>query len=112
MLTRFMLPNYAAGLALAGLMALAAPAQAQAPDAVKGARFADRWCTTCHVISGGQSRGTDVAPPFDRIAAKPEWLQENELFNFLSRPHRVMPDFSPSHRDVIDLIAFLKRQQP
>ncbi|QCK87958.1 cytochrome c [Phreatobacter aquaticus] len=112
MLTRFMLPIDAAGLALAVVLAMAAPAAAQAPDPVKGARFADRWCTSCHVISGGQSRGTDVAPPFDRIAAKPEWLEENALFNFLSRPHRTMPDFSPSHRDVIDLIAFLKRQQP
>ena len=109
MLSRFMLPKCAAAAFIT--VVLAGPAPAQAPDAAKGQVFAERWCTSCHVVSGSQTRGTDVAPPFDQIAAKPEWLQENELFNFLSRPHRVMPDFAPAHRDVIDLIAFIRRQR-
>jgi len=40
------------------------------PD--NGSTLARRWCTGCHVVSGDQIKGTDLAPSFASIAERPD----------------------------------------
>ena len=50
------------------------------PD--NGSTLARRWCTGCHVVSGDQIKGTDIAPSFASIAERPDFNVE-KLASFL-----------------------------
>ena len=50
------------------------------PD--NGSTLARRWCTGCHVVSGDQIKGTDIAPSFASIAKRPDFNVE-KLDSFL-----------------------------
>ena len=86
-------------LACANEIALAAN-----PD--NGSTLAQRWCTGCHVVSGDQIKGTDIAPSFASIAERPDFNAE-KVASFLLEPHLKMPNMALSK----DVSAFIAEQR-
>ena len=84
---------------------------AWAADAENGHRIADRWCSSCHVVSGrgadGGSGGTDAAPTLAGIARDPQrgpdWFRR-----WLSAPHPPMPDPNLARTEIDDVVAYLQ----
>jgi mono/diheme cytochrome c family protein len=69
-----------------------------------------RWCTGCHVVSGDQVKGTDLAPSFASIAERPDYNVE-KLASFLLEPHPKMPNMALSPEDAKDISAFIAEQR-
>ena len=78
------------------------------PD--NGSTLARRWCTGCHVVSGDQIKGTDIAPSFASIADRPDFNIE-KLASFLLEPHPKMPNMALSPEEVKDISAFIAEQR-
>jgi mono/diheme cytochrome c family protein len=78
------------------------------PD--NGSTLARRWCTGCHVVSGDQIKGTDIAPSFASIADRPDFNIE-KLASFLLEPHPKMPNMALSPEEVKDIAAFIAEQR-
>jgi mono/diheme cytochrome c family protein len=78
------------------------------PD--NGSTLAQRWCTGCHVVSGGQIKGTDIAPSFASIAERPDYNVE-KLASFLLEPHPKMPNMALSPEEAKDISAFIAEQR-
>jgi cytochrome c2 len=54
-----------------------------AEDADNGSHLAQRWCASCHVVSGAQKRGSDVTPSFASIAQRADFSAEKLAFFLL-----------------------------
>jgi len=78
------------------------------PD--NGSTLAQRWCTGCHVVSGDQIKGTDLAPSFASIAERPGYNAE-KLASFLLEPHPKMPNMALSPEETKDISAFIAEQR-
>jgi mono/diheme cytochrome c family protein len=93
--------------AFVAFVAIALPAASvlAAGDAAEGARIAQQWCASCHVIGKG-TRGGDAAPPFVALANDPA-KTESYLKTWISNPHPPMPNFNLSRRDIDDLTAYI-----
>ena len=103
----------AAGLAVALLLGLAAPALAQdVGDADSGRKIAQTWCVNCHVVAPGQTQGTsNGAPPFTAIAAQRD-ISPMALRAFLQTPHHRMPDLQLSRDQIDDVSAYIFSLRP
>lgn len=77
------------------------------PD--NGSTLAKRWCTGCHVVSADQAKGTDIAPSFASIAARPDFNVE-KIASFLLEPHPKMPNMALSPEEAKDISAFIAEQ--
>jgi mono/diheme cytochrome c family protein len=92
-------------IAMTGLAALLIAGRSMATDASHGAVLAQRWCTSCHVVSDtGQKTAQQGPPGFHAIAQQ----SPDQLRNFLSHPHGSMPDLSLSRAEIDDLIAYIE----
>jgi mono/diheme cytochrome c family protein len=92
------------GLAIAG--------QAQAASAENGARLAERWCSSCHVVGADAKAGTSSdAPPFPQLAADGGWSAD-QLRTFLTKPHAPMPPLELSRPDIEDLVSYITSLRP
>ena len=78
------------------------------PD--NGSTLARRWCTGCHVVSGDQIKGTDIAPSFASIAERPDFNVE-KLASFLLEPHPKMPNMALNPEEVKDISTFIAEQR-
>ena len=78
------------------------------PD--NGSTLAQRWCTGCHVVSGDQIKGTDIAPSFASIAERPDFNAE-KVASFLLEPHPKMPNMALSPEEAKDIGAFIAEQR-
>jgi mono/diheme cytochrome c family protein len=94
-------------VALALLACTGEAAFAANPD--NGSTLAQRWCSACHVVSGSQSKGTDIAPSFVSIAERPDFNAE-KLASFLLEPHPKMPNMSLTRDEAKDLSAYIGEQ--
>jgi mono/diheme cytochrome c family protein len=83
--------------------------QCSAADARRGAAIADRWCSSCHVVSTGQAEGNTEAPPFSEIADRKNF-DAGRVALFLLAPHPPMQGISLSRNDAADLAAYIARQ--
>lgn len=79
---------------------------AWAADAENGQVLAERWCTGCHVVSGTQNKGTDLAPSFVSIAERPDFNAEKLAF-FLLDPHPKMPNMALSRSEAANISAYV-----
>lgn len=89
------------------LLAIAGPTfgQGLADSAEHGGQIAERWCSTCHLVSERQQQATTDAPTFRSIAQRsPEAI--DALAGFLMDPHPPMPDFSLTREEIRDLLAY------
>jgi mono/diheme cytochrome c family protein len=80
-----------------------------AADADNGSRLAQRWCASCHIVSGIQSKGTDTAPSFASMAQMTD-VSAEKLAYFLLEPHPKMQDMSLSRDAAKDLAAYIAKQ--
>lgn len=97
--------GFIGGLAL---LAMAGPCfgQGLAGNAERGEQLAERWCSTCHIVSERQEHATTDAPPFRSIAKRsPE--ATDALAAFLMDPHPPMPDLSLTRAEIRDLLAYI-----
>jgi cytochrome c553 len=100
----------AAVVTLGLLGALPRPGWAQ--DAEAGGKLAERWCTTCHVVSPTQARATSTgAPTFTSIAARRSFSPDT-LRAFLQTSHVRMPDLHLSRQEISDLTAHIESLRP
>jgi mono/diheme cytochrome c family protein len=76
-----------------------------AGDAAAGGRIARERCTGCHTVDA-VGPGTDVAPPFSRIA-KERGQDRKWLRTWLGNAHPQMPDMNLSALEVENIIAYL-----
>lgn len=81
-----------------------------AADAELGETMAKRWCSACHVVAPGQTRGSPQAPPFTEIARKPGF-DASQLALYLLLPHPRMPDMNMSRAEAADLAAYIAAQR-
>ena len=91
-----------------GLLAIAGPAfgQGLSGNAERGGQLAERWCSTCHIVSVTQEQGTTEAPTFRSIAERsPEVI--DALGAFLMDPHPPMPDLSLTREEIRDLLSYI-----
>jgi mono/diheme cytochrome c family protein len=77
-----------------------------AGDAAAGKALAERWCSSCHIVSPEQKTGTTEAPPFADIAARNADSMD-ALAAFLADPHPPMPQMSLSRQEITDLLAYI-----
>jgi mono/diheme cytochrome c family protein len=96
------------GMALIAASAAGAEAVSGATAAkiAAGAEIANRHCTSCHVIGPEQKHGTDQAPTWREIAARPTTTPEF-LRGFLSHPHGGMPPLTLAGEQIDDLTAYI-----
>lgn len=90
------------------LLAIAGPGfgQGMTGDAERGGQVAERWCSTCHLVSDRQERATTDVATFRGIAARsPEAI--DALAAFLMDPHPPMPDLSLSREEIRDVLAYI-----
>ena len=71
-----------------------------------GQEIAIKWCSTCHLVTDGQTSASADVPTFKSIAEKYE-NEVDALVKFLIEPHPPMPDLSLTRREIQDLIAYL-----
>jgi len=88
---------------LAGSPAMAADAK---PDAGHGGDLAKRWCSSCHLVEGGQKQADADVPSFGAIARKSDFTAEKVAF-FLLDPHPKMPNFSLTRTEAADIAAYI-----
>lgn len=105
MMSRFPLTIFLA----ASAMSLAGIAPAAAADVKQGARLAQRWCASCHVIAPDQPKAAADAPSFAAISAA---RKVPEITGFLLRSHPSMPDMNLSRDEIADLIAYMQSLAP
>lgn len=93
-------------LVLSFALAPAMSGSLQAADADQGKILAERWCTSCHVVSDTQRKGTDATPSFAAIADRAGFSADKLAF-FLLDPHPIMPNFALSRAEAANLSAYI-----
>lgn len=92
---------------VAGTVGIGAAQAQQVGDVDAGRKLAVAWCSACHVVEQGATRGgTDSAPPFATLVADPR-TTEFRLRAFLMTPHQNMPDFRLSRSETDDLVGYI-----
>ncbi|MDA7948756.1 MAG: cytochrome c [Hyphomicrobiaceae bacterium] len=76
-------------------------------EAANGKLLAQKWCSSCHLVTSDQIKASADAPPFATISRKSD-EELNRLQTFLLDPHPVMPNFSLSRDQITDLIAYIR----
>lgn len=71
-----------------------------------GRAIAQTWCSTCHLVSSGQTRVNADVPTFASIAQRLP-ADKDVLAAFIANPHPPMPDLSLSRQDIQDLLAYI-----
>jgi mono/diheme cytochrome c family protein len=77
-----------------------------AADAQNGKRLAERWCSSCHVVTAAQQQAAADAPPFSEIAKRPDFSAE-KIAMFLLDPHAKMPNMGLSRLEAVDLAGYI-----
>lgn len=80
--------------------------QAIAADSSNGRRLAERWCSSCHIVSPQQRQGSTDAPPFSEIGNRPGF-DAGRLALFLLDPHPKMPNMSLTRNEAGDIAAYI-----
>jgi mono/diheme cytochrome c family protein len=81
-----------------------------AGDVARGQALANVWCTSCHIVDR-KGTGTNVAPPFPKIAERGAPEQRGPRA-FLFAPHPPMPDFNLARDQIEDIVAYLNSLAP
>lgn len=75
-------------------------------DASNGKMLAERWCSSCHLVSPDQTSTTTEAPPFATIAERPaEEIEKLDLL--LQEPHPPMPQLNLTRSERANLLAYI-----
>lgn len=85
---------------------LAGSALAQG-NAETGGAIAERWCSSCHLVSPDQTNAVADVPSFMSVARRSD-SEIDALAGFLADPHPPMPDMSLSRDEIRDLLAYIR----
>jgi mono/diheme cytochrome c family protein len=89
------------------LLILVFPGIACAQDVAQGKALAERWCASCHLVTGSATSGSaNGLPTFAALAADPK-ITEGTLRAAMTTQHGRMPDLSLSKRQQDDLVAYI-----
>jgi cytochrome c len=91
---------------LAPLGLIASGALAQPADPETGREIAERWCTSCHVVTPG-GPGADAGPPLPELMRGGQRTAD-ELRGWLAAPHPPMPDLDLTRQEIEDIVAYLE----
>ena len=80
---------------------------AHAADPANGRRLAELWCTSCHIASPDQPRGSADAPAFSAIGRQPGF-NAGQLTLFLLDPHPAMPNMGLTRTEAIDIASYIQ----
>lgn len=94
----------------AALVMLACTSEVLAANPDNGSILVQRWCTGCHVVSGDQIKGTDIAPSFASISERPDF-SASKIASFLLEPHPKMPNMALTPEEAKDISAFIAEQR-
>lgn len=101
-----LLPMIAVALAIVPPLA-AQEGKSQPPDATKGLKLAETFCTNCHLIGTGEAgRATPGVPSFREIANRPEQTG-SRIASVLINPHMPMPNMQLTRQEIGDIVAYL-----
>lgn len=78
-----------------------------AGDPSHGALIAEQWCSSCHIVSASQQRGSGVAPSFSSIARRLK-INADQLAQSLLVPHPQMQDRDLSYKEAEDIAAYIR----
>ena len=93
--------------AVAGTLAVAAPAMAQSSQ--RGAVIARTHCMTCHSIDKVSPSPLRIAPPFrELLKVYPVEQLEEALAEGISTGHPTMPEFRFDPDQIGDLLEYLR----
>ena len=93
-------------LVLISAAGLAGSALAQG-NADTGGAIAERWCSSCHLVSPEQTSAVADVPSFMSIAQRSD-SELDALEGFLADPHPPMPDMSLTRNEIRDLLAYIR----
>jgi mono/diheme cytochrome c family protein len=79
-----------------------------AADADAGQTIANRWCSSCHVVSPSQPKGSDAVPSFALLAKRANF-DAAKLRELLLSPHPPMPNLTLSRAQIDDIVAYILR---
>ncbi|MCB1479808.1 MAG: c-type cytochrome [Rhodobiaceae bacterium] len=98
-------------IVVAAVWALNARAQMRI-DPKRGETIAKTWCVNCHLVSEGQAAPASAdAPPFASLS-EAEGYDDERIRAFLRQPHGAMEGFNPDEKQINDLIAYIRTQNP
>jgi mono/diheme cytochrome c family protein len=84
------------------------PADAQeVGDVATGRRLSDTWCSSCHLVGPGSTRGVSNGAPTFAAIAQEKSVTLPSLQVFLQTPHANMPDLHLSRAEIDDLAAYI-----
>ncbi len=92
------------------VLLLAGAAPTIAGDARHGGVIAQRWCASCHVVTGEQTSAFADAPSFFDVAQ--QRTDKKQLSNFLINPHPPMPDMHLSRKEIDDIVSYIRSLDP
>lgn len=96
--------------ALLGLaIAILSASPVLSADAENGLRIAQRWCSSCHVVTPDQKTGSVDVPSFKEIALKR--TDAKALSMFLSDPHPRM-NLELSREEIADVVRYIQLFNP
>ena len=95
-------------IAIGAILSVFAAGSAQAADADAGAALAERWCSSCHVVSPDQETAAQDGVPTFMALANDTGKSAEALAAFMQAPHPPMPDMSLTRREVGDLVAYIE----
>lgn len=75
-------------------------------DAGRGLKLANGFCTSCHLVSSGQTGAAVVGVPSFRAIANMDGRTDAFITNVLIRPHPPMPDARLTAHEIGDLLAY------
>jgi mono/diheme cytochrome c family protein len=96
-----------AASALFGCFLVFAIAGAARADPAAGAKLAQQWCSSCHIVAAGQKGSVPQGPPSFAAVAK-SGISAAQLRVFLSHPHGAMPDLALTRVEIDNLIDYIE----
>jgi mono/diheme cytochrome c family protein len=90
---------------IATVLLFSQSAHAGSPE--HGRILAENWCSSCHVVSAGQSPSGRSAPPFTAIAQLSDFSADR-LAYLLRDPHPKMAKLGLSRKAIEDIADYIK----
>jgi mono/diheme cytochrome c family protein len=75
-------------------------------DVQKGRVIAERWCSSCHLVSRDQTSASGDAPSFASISERSQ-SGIDSLAGFIADAHPPMPKLSLTRDEIRNLLAYI-----
>jgi mono/diheme cytochrome c family protein len=79
----------------------------EAGNVANGRRLSETWCSSCHLVGPGSTRGVSNGAPTFAAIAHEKSVTLPSLQVFLQTPHANMPDLHLSRAEIDNLAAYI-----